>query len=63
MLDLPIHIIYLGPTKSLTVSSPNLIIQISSNSSVKLIEEFHDTETTNTLTNTVTHIEIEAIQM
>jgi len=40
------------------VSSPNLIIQISSNSSVKLIEEFHDMETTNTLTNTVTHIEI-----
>ena len=58
VLDLPIHIIYLGSTKSLTVSSPNLIIQISSNSSVKLIEEFHDMETTNTLTNTVTHIEI-----
>lgn len=58
-IDHPIHIINLGSSDTSSISSPRLIIRVAPNSNVKLIEEFSDLNSSDSLTNTVTQIRIE----
>ena len=58
-IDHPIHIINLGSSNTASISSPRLIVRVAPNSTVKLIEEFFDLNSSDSLTNTVTQIKIE----
>ena len=58
-IDHPIHIINLGSSNTASISSPRLIVRVAPNSTVKLIEEFSDLNSSDSLTNTVTQIKIE----
>ena len=58
-IERPIHIINLGPNNTSLVSSPKLVIRITPYAEVKLIEEFFDLNGSGSLTNSVTHINID----
>ena len=57
-LKLPIHIINLGVCEESSITSPKLGVKIGPNSKVKLIEEFSSKKKLDSLTNSVTQIEI-----
>ena len=59
LIDHPIHIINLGSSHTASISSPRLIVRVAPNSKVKLIEEFFDLNSSDSLTNAVTQIKIE----
>ena len=58
LIKQPIHIINLGSGNTSSITSPKIIIRVGSNSEVNLIEEFSDSDSSDSLMNTVTQIKI-----